>query len=574
MERISYLKIGAASYGGVVQATVEHALNTPLKDRALWNQFVEVFRIKADEADAGWRGEFWGKTMRGGCMVYEYTADEELYEILKESVLNLLSVADERGAFTSYQTEFRGWDMWSRKYVLTAMQHFYAVCKEEELKNALLTAMKKHADCIIEGVGEREGQISIVKTSGSWGGLNSCSILEAFVELYKLTGVERYLEFARYILSTGGSRHGDLLKAAEENILMPYQYPVVKAYEAISFFEGALAFFEATGEERYLQIVKNFVYAVLKTDYTQIGCCGCAEECFDNSTEKQTERGEPMQETCVTVTLMRILARLYRQTGDTALLDAIENSYHNAFLGSVNTLGVEGWHYGAKHKIPPLPFDSYSPLVENRRGLATAGLRNLPEGGYYGCCACISSAGVALYPLLAVVENTDNVFVNFLEEGIVKTEKGSIRISGNKIFVHAETSFLLKVRIPAWSKGGTLVINGEKKTAPVGYFAIECQKGERTVEVDLQRELSVVEKNGKLCVRYGEYVLARDEGKGETPLAEPMEKAELLKAKKTEPQNGERVRFSCGEVVLTDYASCGKDWWSDKPNVSVWLNQK
>ena len=515
MERISYLKIGAASYGGVVQATVEHALNTQLKDRALWKQFVEVFRIKADEADAGWRGEFWGKTMRGGCMVYEYTADEELYEILKESVLNLLSVADERGAFTSYQTEFRGWDMWSRKYVLTAMQHFYAVCKEEELKNALLTAMKKHADCIIEGVGEKEGQISIVKTSGSWGGLNSCSILEPFVELYKLTG-----------------------------------------------------------EERYLQIVKNFVYAVLKTDYTQIGCCGCAEECFDNSTEKQTERGEPMQETCVTVTLMRILARLYRQTGDTALLDAIENSYHNAFLGSVNTLGVEGWHYGAKHKIPPLPFDSYSPLVENRRGLATAGLRNLPEGGYYGCCACISSAGVALYPLLAVVENTDNVFVNFLEEGIVKTEKGSIRISGNKIFVNAKAPFLLKVRIPAWSKGGTLVINGEKKTAPVGYFAIECQKGETTVEVDLQRELSVVEKNGKLCVRYGEYVLARDEGKGETPLAEPMEKAELLKAKKTEPQKGERVRFSCGEVVLTDYASCGKDWWSDKPNVSVWLNQK
>ena len=66
MERISYLKIGAASYGGVVQATVEHALNTQLKDRALWKQFVEVFRIKAVEADAGWRGEFWGKTMRGG----------------------------------------------------------------------------------------------------------------------------------------------------------------------------------------------------------------------------------------------------------------------------------------------------------------------------------------------------------------------------------------------------------------------------------------------------------------------------------------------------------------------------
>ena len=287
MEKISYLKIGAASYRGVVQNTVSHALRKQLKDRALWKQFVEVFRRKADETDAGWRGEFWGKTMRGGCMVYEYTADEELYEILKESVIELLSVVDEKGAFTSYQTEFRGWDTWARKYVLTAMQHFYAVCKEEQLKKTLLAAMKKHADCIIVAVGEKEGQIPIVKTSDIWGGLNSCSILEPFVELYKLTGEERYLEFARYILSTGGSLYGDLLKAAEENILMPHQYPVVKAYEAISFFEGALAYFEATGEGRYLQIVKNFVYALLKTDYTQIGCCGCAEECFDNSTEKR-----------------------------------------------------------------------------------------------------------------------------------------------------------------------------------------------------------------------------------------------------------------------------------------------
>lgn len=51
MERISYLKIGAASYGGVVQDTVEHTLNTQLKDRALWKQFVEVFRIKTPLAE-------------------------------------------------------------------------------------------------------------------------------------------------------------------------------------------------------------------------------------------------------------------------------------------------------------------------------------------------------------------------------------------------------------------------------------------------------------------------------------------------------------------------------------------
>ncbi len=574
MKKISYLKTCAARYGGSVEDAVVHVLKTQLKDRALWKQFVDVFRLKADEKDAGWRGEFWGKTMRGACGVYAYTADEELYGILKETVLDLLSVQDIRGAFTSYETQFYGWDMWSKKYVLTAMLHFYEICKEEDLKEKILTAMKRHADCIVEGVGEKEGQIPIVKTSGSWGGVNSCSILEPIVELYKRTGEERYLEFARYILATGGSARGDLLKAAYENVLMPYEYPVVKAYESISLFEGALAYYEATGEERYLETVKNFVYAVLKTDYTQIGCCGCAEECFDNSTEKQTEKGELMQETCVTVTLMRLLARLYLQTGDIRLLDALENSYRNAFLGSVNTLGVEGWHYGEKHKIPPLPFDSYSPLVENRRGLATAGLRTLPGGGYYGCCACISSAGVALYPLLAVMEQGETVLVNFLEEGVAKTRKGVLRIFKDKIVVNAEQPFAVKLRIPAWSKHATVRVNGEEKTAPVGYFTIECEKGETTVELALPRELCVIEKNGKLCVRYGEYVLARDEGKDGRPLALPVTKEELFSMKEQKAEKGEQVRFSCGEFVLTDYASCGKNWWAEQANVSVWLNRK
>ena len=38
----------------------------------LWERFVRQFKMDADQ-DGGWRGEYWGKMMRGGCLVYAYS---------------------------------------------------------------------------------------------------------------------------------------------------------------------------------------------------------------------------------------------------------------------------------------------------------------------------------------------------------------------------------------------------------------------------------------------------------------------------------------------------------------------
>lgn len=66
---------------------------------------------------------------------------------------------------------------------------------------------------------------------GYWRGLNSCSILEAVVKLYNLTGEKRYFDFASYIVDCGGTDVANIFELAYENKLYPYQYPVTKAYE-------------------------------------------------------------------------------------------------------------------------------------------------------------------------------------------------------------------------------------------------------------------------------------------------------------------------------------------------------
>ena len=67
-----------------------------------------------------------------------------------------------------------------------------------------------------------------------------------------MTGEKRYLDFAAYILSTGGCRDGDLIELAFHDKKLPHEYPVVKAYEMISFFEGVLAYYETTGKRAVL----------------------------------------------------------------------------------------------------------------------------------------------------------------------------------------------------------------------------------------------------------------------------------------------------------------------------------
>ena len=105
-----------------------------------------------DDPDKGWRGEYWGKMMRGAAFVYAYSRDPELYAILAETVRDMMSAAreNEGGRISSYgkDHEFCHWDIWARKYVLLGMQYFYEICDDVALRERLVASMKVQADCI------------------------------------------------------------------------------------------------------------------------------------------------------------------------------------------------------------------------------------------------------------------------------------------------------------------------------------------------------------------------------------------------------------------------------------------
>ncbi len=596
---LQFLAPHEMAFTGIYQNYLAFTLRHQLLSPETWEDFVRVFTADSDDQDKGWRCEYWGKMMRGACLCCRATGNEALYGLLRDTVESFLRVQRPDGRFSTYSAscQLTGWDLWGRKYVMTGLMHFLEICREKALCGRILAALVRHADAVIDQIGP--GKTEITETSDYWGGVNSCSILEPFMALYGLTGEERYLRFAEYILSTGGCRDGNLIEIALENKIPPHEYPEVKAYETMSFFEGVLAYHQATGKEAFLRAVLHFFDSVVETDLTIIGCCGCTHELFDHSALRQAEPNRNiMQETCVSVTWMRLCAKLLLLTGDSRYYAYIERTGYNALYGSVNLYGLPQYDSSSKTSMNALPFDSYSPLTDSRRGIGIGGLRRFSFGGFYGCCACIASAGIALLPLTAVLQTGEGVLVNAMFSGranflaadgrpVKLTAKSGYPREGNmRMTVETEegpAEFTLRLRVPQDLLDVEILVNGilqEGMPREKGYVCLKRRfSSGDTVEIRGSIPLIRETIGDSVAFRYGCLVLARDEAKErdfDGPVSLP---GDPVSWKMLPPERDEMVRVLIDQgpglppLLLTDYASCGKRWNQEKNRVTVWIRK-
>lgn len=336
-----------------------------------------------------------------------------------------------------------------------------------------------------------------------------------------------------------------------------------------------------------------------------------------------------MQETCVTVTLMKFFYRLTLLTGDSKYADAFEISMYNAYLGSINTQKVIEPTLLEKHpdwSIEPLPFDSYSPLTAGTRGNGVGGLKVMSDNHYYGCCACIGAAGLGLIPRMALVNTDKGIALNLFIDGMMQT----VTPSGNKLILKTETTypvggrvkisleleepeaFELRIRIPAWSRRTTLSVNKEAAPISEGYVCLYStwSSGE-TIELTLDMRTECLKP-----ISYGHQVLMNRVVRGanyviptydeEDPIAKnhrALRRGPIILAQEN------RLRYSVDEPVeilvgedgymdvefpekeiapyenilelevplinggkmhVTDYASAGK-LWTEESKMAAWI---
>ncbi len=623
----------SCQFPGMFDGYVKYIEEFQLLRTDLWKRFVQQFKEDADY-EAGWRGEYWGKMMRGACFVYSYSKNPRLYQVLTDTVKDMLTTQDVHGRISSYAIshEFDGWDLWSRKYVLLGMQYYLEICQDDRLVSQILDSMCRQVDYIMSKIGDpEEGKILITKATRHWRGLNSVSILEPIVRLYCITKNQKYFDFATYIVNCGGTDVVNIFDLAYEDKFYPYQYPVTKAYEMTSCFEGLLEYYRETGIEKYKTAIINFANKILESDFTIIGSCGCTHELFDHSTVRQanTNNGTIMQETCVTVTLMKFFYQLTLLTGNSKYVDAFEISFYNAYLGSINTEKVIEPTLLRNHSewcIEPLPFDSYSPLTAGTRGNGIGGLKLMSDNHYYGCCACIGAAGLGLIPKMAVLRSPKGVVVNLFFDGSIETvikEKkrltlrmettypvsGKIKIT---LDLNEPEKFEVLIRIPFWSQKTNLTVNGEASKVELGYTVLDRKWNSGDfieLELDMRTEAikpipyghqilmnkvvwganymiptydeeDPIAKN-HLALRRGPIVLAQENRLGysvDEPISIPVKEDGfvdvLVSEKEVAPYNHileMEVLLENGEKMhVTDYASAGK-LWTEESKMAAWM---
>jgi DUF1680 family protein len=476
------------------------------------NVYMLVEPFKHREETTQWQSEFWGKWFTSAVLAYRYHPTAELKAKLKEAVTGLLATQTSDGYIGNYaeKARLKEWDIWGRKYCLLGLLDYFELTKDTKS----LTAAKKLTDHLLSELEKTDG---ILVTKGNYRGMAASSILEPICKLYKATKDQKYLDFAEKIVTQWESNNGpQLISKANVDVAKRFAKPAnwysfeqgQKAYEMMSCYEGLLELYRITGKSEYKKAVVSTWQNIYDTEINLAGS-GAASEMWFGGKNLQTNLIHHYQETCVTVTWIKLCHQLFRLTGEVKYADAAEQSFYNALLGSMSADG----HDWAK----------YTPL---------SGLR-LPGSGQCGmdlnCCVASGPRALFNFPAYMVMKANKGLFINYYAGGTFKTTTPA----GNLVQVNQETSypknglikislnlakpemFSLNLRVPSWSLKNRLLLNGSPiENVGPGYQEITRKwKDGDVVQLELDMRGRVIYQGEKpvfAAIMRGPVLMARD----------------------------------------------------------------
>ena len=583
-EKVENLPAGAVRLRGAMGEALAKTTANRLK-KVDWTKLVDVFRLR-DERDGCWRSEFWGKIVRSAIHAWRATGDAELKAQITATVKDLISTQTPEGCISSYPAEFqtRRWDVWGRKYVLLGLVRYYEVVeRDEEVK----TAAMKLLDHLMTQVGPG---IKDIKCVGEHGGLPASSILGAVMGVYRISGEQRYLDFAKWIVSRGCSTNGDIFEAARAGV--PAQFIANgKAYELTSCFQGFGDLLRADGTADDVAILEKYFRSVRDTEIFVTGTGGGRDlggEFWYGGANLQTKDvGEiRMGETCVTTEWIRYMDNVYRLTLDPAIADELERTFYNALLGAMtpdgscythgnpNPLGkslgeqAHGYHVGWSYK-------------------AAAG-DQIPGFGE-DCCLAQGPEGIAMAPLSAVMKTANGLVLNAYEaleaDYAIGGEKATLKVAGGFPFADGAVSvsgfaageWTLKLRIPYyWNSACSLKLNGEDvKGAKAGSYLDlrrDWKPGDRLeIAFDLSPREQISPDRSSRALLSGPLVLASDSRFTRTRTIDVVPGTGWVREPDALGEMRSVWRDSRG-TRLTDYASAGNRFSHDN-RLRVWFER-
>lgn len=315
----------------------------------------------------------------------------------------------------------------------------------------------------------------------------------ALCKLYNLTGERRYLDFAHWLLEERGHGYGVRLDRKwnpkyyqDEVPVKDLQHITGHAVRAMYLFCGmadVASNVEGTG---YMKALNSLWYDVTHRHMYVTGGIGVAYRSEGFSVPYDLPNKEAYCETCASIGMVLWNHRMNELCGDAKYADVLERSLYNGVLSGINLAGDRFFY------VNPLESD---------------GTHHRQE--WYGCACCPSNVCRFIPSIGNYIYGTsrDALWVNLYVGSDVKC-----RVGRQDVWLEQETRMpwegsvrltfksgmrgQLRLRVPAWSDGMTVSVNGRDVELEVdehNYVVLKrrWRKGD-VVEMKMQQSVFII----------------------------------------------------------------------------------
>lgn len=446
--------------------------------------------------------------------------DPELDALLDEVIGKIAGAQQEDGYlnvyFTVVEPEKRWLNLaeWHELYCAGHLMEAAVAHFEGTGKRSLLDVMCRYADYIdsVFGPGKRDGCPGHEE------------IELALVKLYHATGEERYLKLSKFFLDQRGQKpsyfkrelnkldpgRGDRFNPeyCQDHLPVREQSEVVgHAVRAMYLYCGMADVANETGDEGLLDACERLWDNVCRKRMYVTGGIGPSRHNEGFTGDYDLPNESAYAETCAAIGLVFWNHRMLQFQGEARFADAMERALYN---GTISGVSLDGRRF---FYVNPL----------ESRG-------NHHRQDWFGCACCppniarlVASIGGYIYS-----EAAEDAYIHLYVQG-----SGTLQVGGQQVVLRQETDypwdgnvhisvkpespsvFGINLRIPGWSSGATLTVNGEAVDAAaamtLGYARVE-RRWKAGDEIDLSIPMPVERIEAHPAVRQNTGYVALQRG--------------------------------------------------------------
>ena len=396
------------------------------------------------------------KTIEGASYVLQTYPDKKLQAYI-DSVLDIVAAAQEPDGYLytartinpEHPHHWAGKNRWEVEEILShelynlghmvdaACAHYQATGSDKFLNIA-----KRYADCVIKEVGPNPGQACV--TPGH-------QIAEmALARLYVLTGEQKYLDEAKFLLDYRG-------KTQRHDIYSQSDKPVVDQMEAWGhavragyMYAGMADVAALTGDQDYLKAIDAICENIISKKYYITGGVGARHQGEAFGADYELPNLTSYNETCAAISMVYLFHRMFLLHGDAKYIDCMERTLYN---GVISGMSVDGGRF-----FYPNPLSSDGKYAFNADN-------TVERQPWFGCACCPSNLCrfIPSFPGYVYAVKGRSLYVN-----LFAGNTATMQVEGKQVVLSQETNypwdgditlkiqknqakqFTMMVRIPGW----------------------------------------------------------------------------------------------------------------------------